>query len=45
MTFAVYTKADGYIGEVTAPTRMAAVAFLARQGYLPGEYELIEMKD
>lgn len=43
MTFAVYTDKDGYIGEVSAPTREAAMAFLAEQGYEVGTYELREL--
>lgn len=45
MTYAVHTDADGYIGDVTAPTREAAVAFLAQQGYHPGTYELRELNN
>jgi hypothetical protein len=43
MTFALYTDEDGYIGEVSAPTREAAMAFLAEQGYEAGTYELREL--
>ena len=43
MTFAVYTDKDGYIGEVSAPTREAAMAFLTEQGYEVGTYELREL--
>lgn len=43
MTFSIYTDADGYIGDVSAPTREAAVDFLAKQGYEPGTYELREL--
>ena len=43
MTFAVYTDADGYIGDVSAPTREAAVDFLNRQGFPAGSYELREL--
>ena len=43
MTFAVYVDKEGYIGDVTAPTRAAAVEFLDQQGYLPGTYELREL--
>jgi len=43
MTFAVYTDKDGYIGDVTAPTRQAAMEFLASQGYEVGTYELREL--
>lgn len=45
MTFAVYTDADGYIGDVTAPDRATAAAFLAGQGYTAGTYELRELND
>lgn len=45
MTFAVYTDADGYIGDVSAPTREAAADFLADQGYPAGSYELRELID
>lgn len=43
MTFSVYTDQDGYIGEVSAPTREAAMVFLAEQGYEAGTYELREL--
>ena len=43
MTFSVYTDEDGYIGEVSAPTRQAAMEFLAEQGYAIGTYELREL--
>ena len=43
MIFAVYTDQDGYIGDVSAPTRAAAVEFLNRQGYPAGSYELREL--
>ena len=43
MTFSVYTDEDGYIGEVSAPTREAAIAFLATQGYEIGTFELREL--
>ncbi len=43
MTFAVYTDQDGYIGDVSAPTREAAVAFLAAQGHEIGTFELREL--
>ena len=45
MTFAVYTDADGYIGDVTAPTRAAAVEFLTTQGLEYDTYELREIMD
>lgn len=45
MTFSVYTDADGYIGEVSAPTREAAAEFLAQQRYEPGTFELRELTD
>lgn len=43
MTYAVYTDADGYIGDVSAPDREAAAHFLTQQGYTPGTYELREL--
>lgn len=43
MTFAVYTDADGYIGDVSAPTREAAVDFMKEQGYTSRTYELREL--
>ena len=43
MTFAVYTDKDGYIGEVSAPTRQTAMEFLDGQGYEVGTYELREL--
>lgn len=43
MTFSVYTDTDGYIGDVSAPTREAAVDFLTEQGYTVGSYELREI--
>ena len=45
MTFSVYTDADGYIGEVSAPTREAAAEFLAQQGYAPVTFELRELTE
>ena len=43
MIFSVYTDADGYIGEVSAPDRETAVRFLTEQGLEPGTYELREL--
>ena len=43
MTFAVYVDKEGYIGDVSAPTRDAAVDFLVGQGYDPGAVELREL--
>ena len=43
MTFAVYVDQEGYIGDVTAPTREAAADFLNRQGYPAGSFELREL--
>lgn len=43
MTFSVYTDQDGYIGEVSAPSREAAADFLAAQGHEAGTYELREL--
>jgi hypothetical protein len=45
MTFAVYTDHEGYIGDVSAPDRETAVAFMAGQGYPAGSYELRELID
>lgn len=45
MIFAVYTDADGYIGEVSAPTREAAADFLNEQGYPTGSYDLREIDE
>ena len=45
MTFAVYTDEDGYIGEVSAPTRQAAMEFLEKQGYAIGTYDLRVLHD
>lgn len=42
MTWAVYTDKEGYIGDVSAPSREAAVEFLAGQGY---PAETIELRD
>lgn len=43
MTYAVYTDKEGYIGDVSAPSREAAVDFLKGQGYQPEEIELREL--
>jgi hypothetical protein len=45
MTWAVYVDHEGYIGDVSAPDRKTAAAFLATQGYAPGTYELRELVD
>ena len=45
MTFAVYVDREGYIGDVSAPSREAAVEFLAGQGYGAEELELRELTD
>ena len=42
MTFTLYTDGEGYIGEVSAPSREVAAEFLAQQGYEPGTFELKE---
>lgn len=42
MTWAVYTDREGHIGDVSAPSREAAVEFLAGQGY---PAETIELRD
>ena len=43
MSFAVYVDGEGYIGDVSAPTREGAVDFLVRQGYEAGTFELREV--
>ena len=43
MIWAVYTDKEGYIGDVSAPSREVAVEFLAGQGYQPGTFELREL--
>lgn len=43
MSFAVYVDGEGYIGDVSAPTREGAVDFLASQGYELGTFELREV--
>lgn len=43
MTFALYTDAEGYIGEVTSPSREAAIKFLLELDYEPGTFELREL--
>lgn len=43
MTWAVYTDKEGYIGDVSAPSREAAVEFLTGQGYEPEDLELREL--
>lgn len=43
MSFAVYVDGEGYIGDVSAPTREGAVEFLERQGYAAGTFELREV--
>ena len=45
MTFAVYTDANGYVGDVTAPDRETAAAFLVGQGYPAGSFEIRELID
>lgn len=42
MLYAVYTDQEGYIGDVSAPSREAAVEFLAGQGY---EAEALELRE
>jgi len=42
MTFTVYTDSEGYIGEVSAPSREVAADFLSEQGYELGTFELRE---
>jgi hypothetical protein len=43
MCYSVYVDGEGYIGDVSAPSREAAVDFLARQGYEIGSFELREV--
>ena len=43
MTFAVYTDQEGYIGDVSAPSREVAAEFLTSQGYRAGAFELREL--
>lgn len=43
MSFSVYADNEGYIGDVSAPTREAAAEFLASQGYPLGTFELREI--
>lgn len=44
MTYAVYLDGEGYIGDVSAPSREKAVEFLSKHGYEPGSYDLRELK-
>ena len=43
MVFALYVDGEGYVGDVSAPSRQAAVDFVARQGYEIGSFELREV--
>ena len=43
MTFEAYGIGVGYIGDVSAPTREAALEFLHQQGYTPGAFVLREV--
>ena len=45
MTFAVYTDQEGYIGDVSAPTREAAAEFVTAQGYELGTFEIRELAE
>ena len=45
MAYAIYTDAEGYIGDVSAPDRETAVRFLTTKGYEPGTYELREIQE
>jgi len=45
MTWAVYTDAEGYIGDVSAPDRKTAAEFVRGQGYEPGTFELRELTE
>lgn len=45
MLFAVYTDKEGYIGDVSAPDRETAAAFIIGQGYQPEAFELRELID
>lgn len=42
MTFSVYADHEGYIGDVSAPDRETAAAFLAGQGY---DLEAVELRE
>lgn len=43
MSFSVYVDIEGYIGDISAPTREVAVSFLEDQGYSLGTFELREI--
>lgn len=43
MVFALYVDGEGYVGDVSAPCRQAAVDFVVRQGYKIGTFELREV--
>ena len=43
MSFEVYVDGEGYIGDVSAPTREGAVDFLVGHGYEAGTVELREV--
>ena len=45
MTFAVYTDQFGYVGDVSAPSREAAAAFVVAEGYEPETFELRELAE
>lgn len=45
MTFAVYTDQYGYVGDVSAPSREDAAAFVVAEGYKPETFELRELED
>ena len=43
MVFALYVDGEGYVGDVSAPSRQAAVAFVASKGYEINTFELREV--
>lgn len=45
MDFAIYVDGEGYIGDVSAPNREAAVEFLKGRGYDPRAFEIRELVD
>lgn len=45
MSFSVYVDKEGYIGDISAPTREAATAFMIDQGYSLGTFELREIHE
>lgn len=43
MVFALYLDGEGYVGDVSAPSRQAAFDFVIRQGYKINTFELREV--